>query len=87
MGKLKRARIRKGTTWFQTKRFNVDGLGKQTIIRIGGYYITIGSTPDTKYIRFGDTKCGVSMTSRPPFSVRNKYRKSIKVGKYYITKL
>lgn len=87
MGKSKRARYRKGTTWLQTKRFNVDGYGTQTIINLGSYHILIGLHENTKYVKFGDGKCGLIMTDKPSFSVRNKLKKSLKIGKYYISKL
>jgi hypothetical protein len=87
MDKSKKAKYRKGTTWLRIRKFNIDGLGKQTIINLGGYQILIGSLENTRYIKFGDGKCGVTMTDKPSFSVRNKLKKSLKIGRYYISKL
>ena len=86
MGKSRKANYRKGTTWLGTKRYKVDGYGKQTIINIFGCYLIVGSNDYDKYIKIGDTKYGLVSTTRPPFSVRENKRKFIKVGKYYIYK-
>jgi hypothetical protein len=39
------------------------------------------------YLRIGNPGFGISVTSKPKFSVRNKIKKSIKINKYYISKL
>lgn len=85
--KLKKAKYRKGTTWFRTNRYVIDGYCKQIILNFGSRIVLIGVNPDTKYIRFGDNGCGLQITKQPSFSVRNGYKKSLKIGKYYINKI
>jgi hypothetical protein len=57
------------------------------IINLGSFQILIGSFENTRYIRFGEGNCGINMTDKPSFSIRNKFKKSLKIGKYYISKL
>ncbi len=86
MTKSKRAHYRKGITWLNHKKYKVDGIGTQRIITIGGYHIVVGNNDYNSYIKFGE-KCGINVTTRPRFSQRIGKIKSIKIGKYYISKL
>jgi hypothetical protein len=87
MTKLKRVRYPKGTTWLNHKKYKIDGFGTQRIITIGNYHIVIGNSDNTSYIKFGDKGCGINVTKNPRFSQRIGKKKSIKLGKYYISKL
>jgi|LakMenEpi03Aug12_release.lakeMendotaPanAssembly.Ray.scaffolds.fasta_scaffold1245223_2 hypothetical protein len=61
--------------------------GKQYVIPFFKSFILIGRWPNLFYIRFGDTNKGFQVTSKPLFSIRNGYKKSIKLKRYYISKL
>ncbi len=86
MTKLKKARYPKDTTWLKHKKYKIDGFGTQRIITIGNYHIVIGNSDNNSYIKFGE-KCGVNVTTNPKFSQRIGKKKSIKIGKYYISKV
>jgi hypothetical protein len=58
----------------------------QTIFKILTHSILFSKSPSGWSIRINDG-IGVNVTTNPLFSVRNGYKKSIKLGKYYIVKL
>lgn len=60
---------------------------KQYVIPFFKTYILIGKSPNLFYVRFGETKKGFQITSKPLFSVRNGHKKSFKFKRYYISKL
>ena len=75
-----------GTMWLSKKTYHIGGYGGQTVIKIFNYSILFCNS------RFGwslrlNNGIGVNVTTKPLFSVRNGYKKSIKLGKYYIVKL
>jgi hypothetical protein len=61
--------------------------GKQYVIPFFKSFILIGRSPNLFYLRFGDTNKGFQITSKPIFSIRNGHKKSIKLKRYYISKL
>jgi hypothetical protein len=52
-----------------------------------GYPIVVSIGDYDFWARFGKNEKGFSITSKPKFSLRNGYRKSLKIGKYYIDKI
>ena len=58
---------------------------KQKHFKVFNLPILIGLLSEGYYIRFGNF--GFEATKKPKFSVREGYKKSIKIGKYYIIKL
>lgn len=85
--KLKKAKYQKDTTWLKYRRFKIDGLGTQKIITLGDYHILIGYNENMSYIKFGENKCGLKITTTQSFLERIGKIKTIKIGKYYISKL
>lgn len=72
--------------WWFKKTYHI-GIGcSQTSIKIFDYPILFSKSPSGWYIRFNNG-VGLNVTTKPLFSVRNGYVKSIKIGKYYIVKL
>jgi hypothetical protein len=71
----------------QKKKYKIDGIGTQHIIKVLGYLILIGVSENDFYIKFGKKEYGVHVTKKPNFSVRNGFKKSLKLGKYYINKI
>jgi hypothetical protein len=58
----------------------------QTVIKFFKYSILYSTSPPGWSLRFNNS-IGVNVTTKPLFSVRNGYVKSVKLGKYYIVKL
>lgn len=85
--KSKKVKYQKGTTLLKTNRYVVDGHGKQYVVTFLKYRLLIGVTDYDFYIRFGEKEIGFHITKKPSFSVRNGYKKSFKICKYYITKI
>ena len=85
--KSKKAKYQKDTTLFKANRYVVDGYGKQYIISLLKYHLLIGVNHENFYIKFGNKGKGFMVTKKPSFSVRNKYKKSFKLCKYYIVKI
>jgi hypothetical protein len=56
------------------------------VIKIFNQSILYSKSPSGWSIRFNNG-IGVNVTTKPLFSVRNGYVKSIKIGKYYLVKL
>ena len=72
--------------WLSKKTYNI-GIGcSQTVIRISKHSILYSKSPSGWSIRFNNG-IGLNVTTNPLFSVRNGYKKSIKLGKYYLVKL
>jgi hypothetical protein len=72
--------------WLSKKTYNI-GIGcSQTVIKIFNQSILYSKSPSGWSIRFNNG-IGVNVTTKPLFSVRNGYIKSVKLGKYYIVKL
>jgi hypothetical protein len=72
--------------WLSKKKYYI-GLGcSQTVIKIFNQSILYSKSPSGWSIRFNNG-VGVNVTTKPLFSVRNGYVKSVKLGKYYIVKL
>jgi hypothetical protein len=72
--------------WLSKKKYYIGGDCSQTIIRVLKYSILFSISPSGWSIRFNNG-VGVNVTTKPLFSVRNGYKKSIKINKYYIVKL
>jgi hypothetical protein len=72
---------------FQKKTYKVHGVGTQHIIKVFGYPIVVSLGDYDIWFRFGKNEKGFSITSKPGFSLRNGRKKSLKIGKYYITKI
>ena len=72
--------------WLSKKTYHI-GIGcSQTVIKIFNQSILYSKSPSGWSIRFNNG-IGVNVTTKPLFSVRNGYVKSIKIGKYYLVKL
>lgn len=72
--------------WWFKKTYHI-GIGcSQTVIKIFNQSILYSKSPSGWSIRFNNG-IGVNVTTKPLFSVRNGYVKSIKIGKYYLVKL
>jgi hypothetical protein len=72
--------------WLSKKTYNIGYGCSQTVIKFFKYSILYSTSPSGWSIRFNNG-IGVNVTTKPLFSVRNGYKKSIKLGKYYIVKL
>jgi len=72
--------------WLSKKTYYI-GLGcSQTVIKIFNQSILYSKSPSGWSIRINNG-IGINVTTKPLFSVRNGYVKSIKIGKYYLVKL
>ena len=72
--------------WWFKKTYHI-GIGcSQTSIKIFDYPILFSKSPSGWSLRLNNG-IGVNVTTKPLFSVRNGYTKSVKLGKYYIVKL
>jgi len=70
-----------------SKRTYHIGTGcSQTVIKMFNQSILYSKSPSGWSIRFNNS-IGINVTTKPLFSVRNGYVKSVKLGKYYIVKL
>jgi hypothetical protein len=72
--------------WLSKKTYNIGYRCSQTVIKFFKYSILYSTSPSGWSIRFNDG-IGINVTTKPLFSVRNGYKKSIKIGKYYLVKL
>ena len=73
--------------WLSKKTYNIGGSNcSQTVIKLFNKSILYSKSPSGWSIRFNNS-IGVNVTTKPLFSVRNGYVKSVKLGKYYIVKL
>ena len=73
--------------WLSKKTYHIGDYGGQTVIKIFNYSILLCNSKFGWSIRFGSPGFGINVTTKPLFSVRNGYKKSIKINKYYIVKL
>jgi len=73
--------------WLSKKTYHIGSGCSQTVIKIFNQSVLFSTSPSGWFIRFGNPGFGVNVTTKPLFSVRNGYKKSIKIGKYYIVKL
>jgi hypothetical protein len=72
--------------WLSKKTYHI-GIGcSQTVVRLFNYPIMFNKSPSGWSLRLNNG-VGINVTTKPLFSVRNGYKKSIKLGKYYIIKL
>jgi hypothetical protein len=72
--------------WFRKYKYEI-GIGcSQTVIKGFNQSILYSKSPSGWSLRLNNG-IGVNVTTKPLFSVRNGYKKSIKLGKYYIVKL
>ena len=72
--------------WLSKKTYNIGYGCSQTVIKFFNQSILYSKLPSGWSIRFNNS-IGVNVTTKPLFSVRNGYKKSVKLGKYYIVKL
>jgi len=72
--------------WLSKKTYYIGYGCSQTVIKFFKYSILYSTSPSGWSIRFNNG-IGVNVTTKPLFSVRNGYVKSIKIGKYYLVKL
>ena len=73
--------------WLSKQKYNIGGSKcSQTVIKLFNQSILYSKSPSGWSIRFNNG-FGVNVTTKPLFSVRNGYKKSIKIGKYYLVKL
>ena len=72
--------------WLSKQTYNIGYRCSQTVIKFFKYSILYSTSPSGWSIRFNDG-IGINVTTKPLFSVRNGYKKSIKIGKYYLVKL
>lgn len=72
--------------WLTKKTYHIGDYGGQTVIKIFDYSILFCNSRFGWSIRFNDG-FGINVTTKPFFSVRNGYKKSLKLGKYYLVKL
>jgi hypothetical protein len=73
--------------WLSKQKYNIGGSNcSQTVIKFFNHSILYSTSPSGWSIRMNN-QFGVNVTTKPLFSVRNGYKKSIKLGKYYIVKL
>jgi hypothetical protein len=72
--------------WLSKKTYYIGSGCSQTVIKLFDKSILYSKSPSGWSIRFNNG-VGVNVTTKPLFSVRNGYIKSIKIGKYYLVKL
>jgi hypothetical protein len=73
--------------WLSNKKYHILDGYSQRIVRIFNYPFLLCTSPYGWSFRIGSPGIGINVTTNPLFSVRNGYKKSIKLGKYYIVKL
>ena len=72
--------------WLSKKTYRIGSGCSQTVIKLFNQSILYSKSPSGWSIRFNNG-FGVNVTTKPLFSVRNGYQRSIKLGKYYVVKL
>jgi hypothetical protein len=72
--------------WLSKKTYHIGSGCNQTVIKIFNYSILFSTSPSGWFVRF-NSGVGINVTTKPLFSVRNGYKKSVKLGKYYLVKL
>jgi hypothetical protein len=58
---------------------------KQYSFNVLGVSFLIGISQNSTYLKLNDR--GFEVTTKPNFSIRNGYKKSVKIKNYYIVKL
>ena len=72
--------------WLSKKTYYIGDGCSQTVIKLFNQSILFSKSPSGWSFRINNG-IGVNVTTKPLFSVRNGYKKSIKINKYYIVKL
>lgn len=72
--------------WLRKYKYEIGVGCSQTVIKGFNQSILYSKSPFGWSLRLNNG-IGVNVTTKPLFSVRNGYKKSIKLGKYYIVKL
>jgi len=72
--------------WLSKKTYYIGVDSSQTVIKLFNQSILFSKSPSGWSLRINNG-IGVNVTTKPLFSVRNGYKKSIKINKYYIVKL
>lgn len=72
--------------WLSKKTYRIGSGCSQTVIKLFNQSILYSKSPSGWSLRFNDG-IGINVTTKPLFSVRNGYQRSIKLGKYYVVKL
>ena len=72
--------------WLRKYKYEIGVGCSQTVIKGFNQSILYSKSPSGWSLRLNNG-VGVNVTTKPLFSVRNGYKKSIKLGKYYIVKL
>jgi hypothetical protein len=72
--------------WLSKKTYYIGSGCSQTVVKSFNQSILYCKSPSGWSLRLNNG-VGVNVTTKPLFSVRNGYKKSIKLGKYYIVKL
>jgi hypothetical protein len=72
--------------WLSKKTYHIGADCSQTVIKLFNQSILFSKSPSGWSLRINNG-IGVNVTTKPLFSVRNGYKKSIKINKYYIVKL
>ena len=75
-----------GIMLLSKKTYHIGVGCSQTVIKGFNQSILYSKSPSGWSLRFNNS-IGVNVTTKPLFSVRNGYVKSVKLGKYYIVKL
>jgi hypothetical protein len=73
--------------WLSKKTHHIGSGCSQTVIKIFNFPLLIGKSKSQFYIISGKGGFGFKITTKPLFSDRQGYKKSIKLGKYYLVKL
>jgi hypothetical protein len=72
--------------WLSKKTYYIGAGCSQTVIKLFNQSVLFSKSPSGWSLRINNG-IGVNVTTKPLFSVRNGYKKSIKINKYYIVKL
>jgi hypothetical protein len=72
--------------WLSKKTHHICNDCSQTVIELFNQSVLFSKSPSGWSLRINNG-VGVNVTTKPLFSVRNGYKKSIKINKYYIVKL
>ena len=71
---------------WSNKTYHIGSGCSQTVIKLLKLSILFSKSPSGWSLKINNG-IGVNVTTKPLFSVRNGYKRSIKLGKYYIVKL
>jgi hypothetical protein len=73
--------------WWSKKTYYIGSGCSQTVVKLFNFPTMFSKSPYSRSFRIGSPGVGITVTTNPLFSVRNGYKKSIKLGKYYLVKL